>query len=191
MATTAKTPQFYDNDKTIAKTKWNNIDISFNPEAKELTIFGGTEQQPVIMKNTIDGESKLYPLEGSLGEMGCSSQDVKTIIIQGKIKLEGGAQGLFKGFPYLTKFQGLTNLDTADVTDMAFKFESMNSVATLDLSSFDTSNVIWMKNMFSGCRALTRIDLSHFNTSKVQLMESMFMESSGIRELDLGNKFKF
>lgn len=191
LATTAKTPQFYDNDKTIAKTKWNNIDISFNPETKELTIFGGTEQQPAIMKNTIDGESKLYPLEFSLSEMGCSSQDVKTIIIQGKIKLEGGAQGLFKGLPYLTKFQGLTNLDTTDVNDMAFMFESMNSVSTLDLSSFDTSNVRWMKNMFSGCRALTRIDLSSFDTSKVELMESMFMESSGIRELDLGNKFKF
>lgn len=52
--------------------------------SKGINNFGGTEQQPAIMKNTIDGESKLYPLEGSLGEMGCSSQDVKTIIIQGK-----------------------------------------------------------------------------------------------------------
>lgn len=191
LATTAKTPQFYDNDKTIAKTKWNNIDISFNPETNELTIFGGTEQQPAIMKNTIDGESKLYPLEFSLGEMGCSSQDVKTIIIQGKIKLKGSAQGLFKEFPNLTKFQGLTNLDTAEVTDMAFMFASMSSISTLDLSSFDTSNVIWMKSMFERCRSLTRVDLSHFNTSNVKLMESMFFGCPALNELDLSNKFDF
>ena len=79
------------------------------------------------------------------------------------------------------------NVDTSNVTSMAFMFDYTINLVDLDISSFDTSNVTTMSKMFRACRELTSLDLSNFDTSKVTDISSMFQELSVIKTLDLSN----
>lgn len=60
----------------------------------------------------------------------------------------------------LTSIEGLTNLDTTQVTSMRRMFQGARNLTELDLSSFDTSNVADTREMFSGCKKLTTIYVS-------------------------------
>ena len=69
----------------------------------------------------------------------------------------------------LTKIEGLSILDTSNVTDMSFMFAE-SYVITLDLSSFDTSNVTNMRGMFNRSAATigyarTQEDADRLNAS--------------------------
>ena len=78
----------------------------------------------------------------------------------------------------------LSNFNTSNVTSMHYMF--YNSAATsLDLSSFDTSNVTDMSCMFRNSKA-TSLDLSSFDTSNVTNMGNMFNESAAT-SLDLSS----
>ena len=82
--------------------------------------------------------------------------------------------------PNLKSIEGLENLNTANVTDMASMFTGCSSLEALDLSSFNTENVGEMTGMFSGCVNLKTVDVSSFDISKVWKMDYMF---SGCHEL--------
>ena len=83
-----------------------------------------------------------------------------------------------------TSIKGLDNFDTSKVTDMSDIF-TFSKATTLDLSSFDTSNVTNMSSMFRYSKART-LDLSSFDTSKVTDMSNMFYGSQATT-LDLSN----
>ena len=83
-----------------------------------------------------------------------------------------------------TSIKGLDNFDTSNVTNMSEMFQD-SQATTLDLSSFDTSNVTNMSYMFSSSKATT-LDLSSFDTSKVINMYHMFTGSKATT-LDLSN----
>ena len=82
--------------------------------------------------------------------------------------------------PNLKSIEGLENLNTANVTDMASMFTGCSSLEALDLSSFNTENVGEMTSMFSGCVNLKTVDVSSFDINKVWKMDYMF---SGCHEL--------
>ena len=80
-------------------------------------------------------------------------------------------------FYYCEKLEtitGLSNLNTASVTDMSGMFSYCFSLTSLDLSEWKTANVTITKSMFFLCKALTSLDLSTFNTTKVTDMSYMF-----------------
>ena len=89
----------------------------------------------------------------------------------------------------LTSIEGLTNLNTENVTTMESMFNSCSKLTSLDLSSFNTEKVTVMSSMFAGCSKLTRLDLSSFNTEKVTLMSSMFTDCKALTSITFGNNF--
>ena len=56
----------------------------------------------------------------------------------------------FAGFSSLTKIEGISNLNTTNVTNMSWMFESCEKLTTLDVSNFNTSKVTDMRRMFYG-----------------------------------------
>ncbi|EOS7958114.1 BspA family leucine-rich repeat surface protein, partial [Enterococcus hirae] len=120
------------------------------------------------------------------------SESIKKIVLAGKVVAPEDSSNLFS-YSYLknvTEIDGLSQLDTSNVTDMREMFRGMNSITSLDLSGFDTSNVTNMKWMFGGgLRSVTSLDLSGFDTSKVTTMGSMF-KNTPLAKLTLGDHFK-
>ena len=80
---------------------------------------------------------------------------------------------MFAGIPALTTLD-VSNFNTSKVTNMGYMFYDMSALTTLDVSKFDTSNVTNMSGMFSGTNALTSLDVSNFNTSNVTDVYGMF-----------------
>lgn len=77
-------------------------------------------------------------------------------------------------FAELTSIEGITNLNTSQVTNMAEMFRYCYVLPSLDLSTFDTHLVTDMSCMFCYCFKLSSIIISSFNTSKVTTMSHMF-----------------
>ena len=104
--------------------------------------------------------------------------------------IEGGG----KYAPRLISFYGYTgtelddeiaNLDTSNVTSMAYMFYNNNNLQSLDLSNFNTSNATNMQSMFLGCQKLTTLDLTSFDTSQVTSISNMFYNCTQLTTLDL------
>ena len=93
----------------------------------------------------------------------------------------------FKDCIYLTRIEGIWNLNTENVTDMNSMFLGCSSLSSLDLTNFDTGNVTDMSRMFRGCRDLTSLDVTNFNTEKVTDMSSMFQNCYDLTSLDVSN----
>ncbi|MCO6533814.1 BspA family leucine-rich repeat surface protein [Lactobacillus sp.] len=110
-----------------------------------------------------------------------------------KIKIDQGvvanqnSDDLFANLSKLTTIEGLSNLDTSNVTLMNNMFSNCSSLTSLDLSHFDTSKVIEMSCMFSYCSSLPSLDLSNFNTTNVTNMYAMFGGCSSLTSLDLSH----
>ena len=93
----------------------------------------------------------------------------------------------FKDCIYLTRIEGIWNLNTENVTDMSSMFLGCSRLSSLDLTNFDTGNVTDMSRMFENCYALTSLDVTNFNTENVTDMSSMFLGCSSLSSLDLTN----
>ena len=93
--------------------------------------------------------------------------------------------GWFYGMRNLQSITGIQNLNTSEVTDMAYMFIYCESLTSLDLSKFNTANVTDMNFMFWDCDALTTLDLSSFNTANVTNMYGMFTFCESLTSLDL------
>ena len=91
----------------------------------------------------------------------------------------------FDGFTNLTQIDGLENLKTNNVTDMASMFDGCSSLTSLDLGGFETSQVTDMTYIFAGCSGLTSLDVNGFNTSNTKSMAGMFRDCSGLTSLDI------
>ena len=93
----------------------------------------------------------------------------------------------FKDCIYLTRIEGIWNLNTENVTDMSRMFQGCCGLTSLDVSKFNTSKVTDMCSMFQGCYGLTSLDVSKFNTSNVTDMSDMFEDCYALTSLDLTN----
>ncbi len=111
-----------------------------------------------------------------------------TVYIQtnGNIIANENSSYLFSGFSKLTEIKGLELLDTSNVTDMSYMFNSCSQLASLDLSKWDTSSVTNMSYMFSRCSGLANLDaIKDWDISSVTNMYSMFDHCSQLTNLDL------
>ena len=198
---------------TTAKDPDSNVSAG-NEEANKQTAIAKAATTPEVIDQGTWGTSKweykhegddyvLYLHAGTLGESKWINSDfVYNGILQlnstfkdqlTKIKIDQGvvanqeSGGLFYGLSKLTTIEGLSNLDTANVTNMRSMFGKCSSLTSLDLSHFDTSKVTNMYAMFRDCNNLTSLDLSNFNTSNVKDMSWMFDGCNGLTSLDLSN----
>ena len=95
---------------------------------------------------------------------------------------------MFKfGCRYLKEIEFLT-FDTSSVTSMAYMFDNVMSITTLDLSLFNTEKVTNMNSMFNECRNLTNIiNLNNLNTTSAVSFSEMFYNCSSLTTLDVSN----
>ncbi|EPM6810540.1 immunoglobulin-like domain-containing protein [Enterococcus hirae] len=120
-----------------------------------------------------------------------SAEAIKKIVLSGKVVAPENSWALFGGsqLQNVTEIEGLSQLDTSNVTDMSKMFKGMSSITSLDVSGFDTSNVTTMIYMFNGLSSVTSLDLSNFDTSKVTDRWNMFGDTP-LKKLILGSHFK-
>ena len=124
------------------------------------------------------------------GDITCYRTGTEIIIAgngTGEIQANVKSSSMFNAFSKLTTIEKLELLDTSNVTDMNYMFQSCRGLTSLDVSNFDTSNVTNMRSMFYGCSELTSLNLSNFNTSNVTAMYGMFQSCSGLTSLNLSN----
>ncbi|EOS7777652.1 BspA family leucine-rich repeat surface protein [Enterococcus hirae] len=115
------------------------------------------------------------------------AKSIKKIVLSGKVVAPEDSRRLFS-YSYLTnvtEIEGLSQLDTSNVTNMDAMFYSMSNVTSLDVSGFDTSKVTEMAFMFDSMSRLTSLDLNSFDTSKVTVMDSMFFGMQSLTSLDI------
>ena len=87
----------------------------------------------------------------------------------------------------LTQIEGITNLNTSNVTSMRKMFIYCKGLTSLDLSSFNTRNVTDMQGMFYNCVNLTNLNVSGFDTRKVTTMHTMFGNCYNLTSLDVSS----
>lgn len=92
----------------------------------------------------------------------------------------------FSGNQVLTEIDGLNNLNTSEVENMKYMFNSCKNLTKLDLSAFNTEKVTNMNGMFASCSALKSLNVSGFNTSNVTDMGAMFSHC-GLEALDISD----
>lgn len=125
--------------------------------------------------------------------IGFEQKEIETVVIEESFKstYPTSCKGWFRKCAYLSKIEGMENLNTEQVTDMSSMFENCSELKSIDLSHFDTKNVTTMEKMFHGIGASyydispVKLDLSKFNTSKVENMKEMFVSAWQITSLDL------
>ena len=94
---------------------------------------------------------------------------------------------MFANMINLTTIEGLTNLNTQNVTDMYGLFYNCQKLESLDLSNFNTENVTNMLQMFAGCSSVDSLDLRSFDTRNVTDMRNMFYGCSCCTFIDVNN----
>ena len=155
---------------------WGTSPYTFDENTGVLTIgtgeLSGYKESPWYANEKVDAKA------------------IKKIVLSGKIVAPENARLLFSGngdLKNVTEIEGLSQLDTSNVTAMDFMFSGMSSVTSLDVSGFDTSNVTDMHSMFSGMSSVTSLDVSGFDTSNVTKMYYMFSGMSNLTSLDVSN----
>ena len=95
----------------------------------------------------------------------------------------------FSGCNNLTEIKGIEYLNTENVTNMGFMFNSCKVLTSLNLSNFNTEKVMYMSNMFYNCNKLTSLDLTSFNTAEVTNMTQMFYNSYALTTIYASDNF--
>ena len=95
----------------------------------------------------------------------------------------------FSGCNNLTEIKGIEYLNTENVTNMGFMFNSCKVLTSLNLSNFNTEKVTDMQGIFGECSDLTSLDLSSFNTAEVTNMTQMFYNSYALTTIYASDNF--
>ncbi|EOS7905617.1 BspA family leucine-rich repeat surface protein [Enterococcus hirae] len=183
---TAEAPKVAKKANVVAASEitgtWGTSPYTFDENTGVLTIgageLSGYTESPWSENKNVDAEA------------------IKKIVLSGKVVAPKNSRLLFSGntpaekLTNVTEIEGLSQLDTSNVTDMWKMFKDMSSITSLDVSGFDTSNVTDMRSMFYGMSSVTSLDVSNFDTSKVTFMFYMFADAP-LKKLTLGDTFKF
>ncbi|EPA0857896.1 immunoglobulin-like domain-containing protein [Enterococcus hirae] len=178
---TAEAPKVAKKANVVAASEitgtWGTSPYTFDENTGVLTIgageLSGYTESPWSENKNVDAEA------------------IKKIVLSGKVVAPKNSRLLFSGntpaekLTNVTEIEGLSQLDTSNVTDMSYMFFGMSSVTSLDVSSFDTSNVTTMSYMFYGMSSVTGLDVSNFDTSNVTTMGYMFKGMGSVTSLDL------
>ena len=87
----------------------------------------------------------------------------------------------------LNQVEGIKNLNTKEVTDMADMFYECRDLSLLDVSDFNTEKVTDMSGMFYECISLKLLDVAKFNTANVKSMSNMFYRCYNLDLLNVTN----
>ena len=87
----------------------------------------------------------------------------------------------------LNQVEGIKNLNTKEVTDMADMFYECRDLSSLDVSGFNTEKVTDMSGMFYECISLKLLDVAKFNTANVKSMSNMFYRCYNLDLLNVTN----
>ena len=87
----------------------------------------------------------------------------------------------------LNQVEGIKNLNTKEVTDMAGMFCKCRDLSSLDVSGFNTEKVTDMSEMFYECISLKLLDVAKFNTANVKSMSNMFNNCQNLASLNVTN----
>ena len=87
----------------------------------------------------------------------------------------------------LKQIEGIKNLNTEKVTNMAYMFYYCLNLSSLDVSGFKTEKVTDMSGMFHSDSSVKLLDVAKFNTANVKSMEYMFYYCYGLTSLDVTN----
>ena len=87
----------------------------------------------------------------------------------------------------LNQVEGIKNLNTKEVTDMADMFYECRDLSSLDVSGFNTEKVTDMSGMFYECISLKLLDVAKFNTANVKTMSNMFYRCNNLDLLNVTN----
>ena len=87
----------------------------------------------------------------------------------------------------LNQVEGIKNLNTKEVTDMAGMFCKCRDLSSLDVSGFNTEKVTDMSEMFYECISLKLLDVAKFNTANVKSMSNMFYRCNNLDLLNVTN----
>lgn len=87
----------------------------------------------------------------------------------------------------LKQVEGIKNLNTKEVTDMADMFCECKDLSSLDVSGFNTEKVTDMSGMFYECISLKLLDVAKFNTANVKSMSNMFYRCYNLDLLNVTN----
>ena len=143
--------------------------------------------------NTRSSRTNTYSLNTGNVDPGWNTSDIKANLT--KVVFDSSFAGArpkstfswFSGMTNLESIEGMSYLNTIEVTDMRWMFYNCSKLTSLDLSHFNTSIVDYMARMFSGCSSLTTLDLSSFNTSLVDDMSNMFYECRNLQTICVGS----
>ncbi|MBO4822882.1 MAG: BspA family leucine-rich repeat surface protein [Prevotella sp.] len=91
----------------------------------------------------------------------------------------------FRDCVNLVDLTGISNLNTASVTNMSYMFSGCTSLQNLSLAGLNTASVTNMSYMFSGCTSLQNLSLAGLNTASVNNMSYLFNGCSALQGLDL------
>ena len=87
----------------------------------------------------------------------------------------------------LNQVEGIKNLNTKEVTDMAGMFCKCRDLSSLDVSGFNTEKVTDMSEMFYECISLKLLDVAKFNIANVKSMSNMFNNCQNLASLNVTN----
>ena len=89
--------------------------------------------------------------------------------------------GWLYGMTKLKTIEGMSYLNTSEVTNMSFMFYYCSGLTSLDLSNFNTSKVAQMDNMFGECSDLQTIYVGDgWNTEAVTSSSNMFYNCTSL-----------
>ena len=154
------------------RDNWSNVNYKYDDNTNTLTIYGGTLTNPLTIENKF-GDTIAH--------------SITKINILGKLTLIGDASGFFNDLRSLTDIDGMTNINTSQVTDMAAMFFGDTQLQSIDVSSFDTRNVTTMSLMFNSLSKVTSINCENFATDNVTNMGNMFSGCTSLKQLDLNS----
>jgi len=169
------------NNSSVNKEKLNNntelVDDNMKANIEDQSILSDSTKTIVDSGEngscswTLDENGILEIGTGTLGPSGengpwqesVRSQTKKVVFLGSVIADESSLWALFVGFTELVEIEGLTNLNTSQVTVMDFLFAGASKLESLDLSEFDTSAIpkdqygVWQ--VFYMCESLKSIKL--------------------------------
>lgn len=179
------TTDVYGNLYKISDTEYHLV---FNTDGD--IAQGYTEAQLEARGTNIkDGSSNVKNSDGiwvSNQPWGSYSTKIKKVKIEEKIT-PTSIKCYFIRLSEITEVEGLNNLDTNKVTDMAGVFEGCSKLTNVNVRDWNTTNVTDMTNMFNGCNSLTSIDVSKWNTKNVKIMRAIFANCNSLTNINVNN----
>lgn len=160
--------------------------VVFDSDAKTMTFKYG-EQPTIDNVKCFTLNSKTYVpnwyIEGEL------KKNVTTVVFDKSFAAASPTtcKSWFNGFLQLTEIKGIKNLNTSNVSDMAYMFAGCSNLKSVDLTYMNLQNVEDMSYMFYYCLALNTVYLKGLNTYNVKYMNSMFEFCTRLGYLDLSS----